>query len=142
MGGGAHRGKARKRPASRWRCFKRKYVFFPGEGLKGSEGSKCVYSGRVLGSLQWLPRSGAPNTNDLFFLALVTRQRKSRNTELPSLLISRTVVYKHLGTATVRVLKSFLPAWSYSYAGKCVSSAQLWGATLLRRRTHQRSGAG
>ena len=50
MGGGAHRGKARKRPASRWRCFKRKYVFFPGEGFKGSEGSKCVYSGRV-----WVP---------------------------------------------------------------------------------------
>jgi hypothetical protein len=24
----AHRGKARKRPGSRWRCFKRKYVFF------------------------------------------------------------------------------------------------------------------
>jgi hypothetical protein len=42
MFGGAHRGNARKRPASRWRCFKRKYVFFPGEGLKGSEGTKYV----------------------------------------------------------------------------------------------------
>ena len=49
-GGGAHRGKAIKRLASRWRCFKRKYVFFSGEGLKGSEVSKCVYSGRLLGS--------------------------------------------------------------------------------------------
>ena len=50
MGGGAHRGKARKRPASRWRCFKGYYVFFLGEGFKGSEGSKCLYSGKFLGS--------------------------------------------------------------------------------------------
>jgi hypothetical protein len=35
MGEDAHQGKAKKRPASRWRCFKRKYVFFPGEGFKG-----------------------------------------------------------------------------------------------------------
>ena len=30
--------------------FQKKYVFFPGEGFKGSEGSKCLYSGRV-----WVP---------------------------------------------------------------------------------------
>ena len=28
-------------------------VFFPVKGSKGSEGSKCLYSGRVLGSLLW-----------------------------------------------------------------------------------------
>jgi hypothetical protein len=49
MGGGAHRGKARKRPASKWRCFKRKYVFFP---VKGSRGQR-VQSVYTLGEFKF-----------------------------------------------------------------------------------------
>jgi hypothetical protein len=37
----------KQRPASRWRCFKKKYVGFPGEGLKGVGGFKVL---GVLGS--------------------------------------------------------------------------------------------
>ena len=64
-GGGACRGVRKARLCDGWGCTSRqseeeasfemavlqkKYVFFPGEGFKGSEGSKCLYSGRVLGS--------------------------------------------------------------------------------------------
>ena len=53
MGGGVHQGKAKKRPASRWRCFKRKYVFFPGEGFKGVGGFKVFILLESFGFLKY-----------------------------------------------------------------------------------------
>ena len=43
----AKRGRGRLRDCG---ASKENICFFPGEGFKGSEGSKCLYSGRVLGS--------------------------------------------------------------------------------------------
>jgi hypothetical protein len=65
-GGGACRGVRKARLCDGWGCTSRQSeeeagfemavlqkkicFFFPLKGSKGSEGSKCVYSGRVLGS--------------------------------------------------------------------------------------------
>ena len=43
----AKRGRGRLRDGG---ASKENICFFPGEGFKGSESSKCLYSGRVLGS--------------------------------------------------------------------------------------------
>jgi hypothetical protein len=51
--GGAHQGKAKKRPASRWRWFKRKYVFFSGEGFKGVGGFKVFILWESFGFLKY-----------------------------------------------------------------------------------------
>jgi hypothetical protein len=43
----AKQGRGRLRDGG---ASKENICFFPGEGFKGSESSKCLYSGRVLGS--------------------------------------------------------------------------------------------